>query len=105
MAHKVLITDIDTGKVLLDCVSSGYIYSISDDEKEGIHATNYFGDIPVSDIGQLMAAIEDVIEDIRDRHPDIAAFEAFLKAALKSGLVEKETRSVENSYEEAESNE
>lgn len=105
MAHKVLITDIDTGKVLLDCVSSGYIYSISDDEMEGIHATHYFGDFPVFAIGQLMAAIEDVIEDIRECHPDIAAFEAFLKVALESGLVEKETRSVENSYEEAESNE
>lgn len=105
MAHKVLITDIDTGKILLDCVSSGYIYSISDDEKEGIHATNYFGDIPVSDISQLMNAIEDVIEDIRERHPDIAKFEMFLKAMLESGLIEKETRSVENSYEEAESNE
>lgn len=43
MAHKVLITDIDTGKVLLDCISSGYICSVSDDEQEGIHATNYFG--------------------------------------------------------------
>lgn len=105
MAHKVLITDIDTGKVLLDCVSSGYIYSISDDEKEGIRATNYFGDIPITDIGQLMNAIEDVIEDIRERHSDIVVFEAFLKAALESGLIEKETRSVENSYEEAESNE
>lgn len=105
MAHKVLITDIDTGKVLLDCVSSGYIYAISDDEMEGIHATNYFGDIPVFNIGQMMNAIEGVIEDIRERNSDIAAFEAFLKAALESGLVEKETRSVENSYEEAESNE
>lgn len=105
MAHKVLITDIDTGKVLLDCVSSGYIYAISDDEMEGIHATHYFGDIPAFAIGQLMAAIEHIIEDIREYHPDIAAFEAFLKAALESGLIEKETRSVENSYEEAESNE
>jgi hypothetical protein len=105
MAHKVLITDIETGKVVLDCVSSGYIYSISDDEMEGIHATHYFGGIPVPDIGQLMNAIEHVIEDVREHHPDIAAFEAFLKAALESGLVEKETRSVENSYEEAESNE
>ena len=105
MAHKVLITDIDTGKVLLDCVSSGYIYAISDDEMEGVHATNYFGDIPITDIGQLMNAAESIIEDIRERNSDIAAFEAFLKAALESGLVEKETRSVENSYEEAESNE
>lgn len=105
MAHKVLITDIDTGKVVLDCVSSGYIYSISDDEMEGIHATNYFCDISVSDIGQLMNAIEWVIEDIRERYPDIAAFEAFLKAALESGLVEKETRPVNDPYEEAKSNE
>lgn len=105
MAHKVLITDIDTGKVVLDCVSSGYIYSISDDEKGGIHATHYFGDISIFDISQLMNAVEFAIEDIRERHPDIAAFEAFLKAALESGLIEKETRSVENSYEEAESNE
>ena len=105
MAHKVLITDIDTGKVVLDCVSSGYIYSISDDEMEGIHATHYFGGITVPDISQLMNAIEHIIEDIREYHPDIAAFEAFLKAALESGLIEKETRSVENSYEEAESNE
>lgn len=105
MAHKVLITDIDTGKVLLDCVSSGYIYAISDDEMEGIHATHYFGDIPVFNIGQMMNAIEGVIEDIRECHHDIVAFEAFLKAALESGLIEKETRSVENSYEEAESNE
>lgn len=105
MAHKVLITDIETGKVLLDCVSSGYIYSVSDDEQEGIHVTNYFGDIPVTNIGQLMNAIEFVIEDIRERHSDVAAFEAFLKAALESGLIEKETRSVKNSCEEAESNE
>jgi hypothetical protein len=105
MAHKVLITDIETGKVVLDCVSSGYIYSISDDEMEGIHAAHYFGGIPVPDIGQLMNAIEHVIEDIREYHPDIAAFEAFLKAALESGLIEKETRPVENSYEEAESDE
>lgn len=105
MAHKVLITDIDTGKVLLDCISSGYICSISDDEQEGVRVTNYFGDIPVIDIGQLINAAESVIEDIRERNPDIAAFDAFLKAALESGLIETETRSVENSYEEAESNE
>lgn len=105
MAHKVLITDIDTGKVLLDCVSSGYIYAISNDEAEGIRATNYFGDISGFEVAQLVDAVEWTLEGIRERNPDVSEVEKFLRVALESGLAEREYRDAENSYEEAESNE
>ena len=102
MAHKVLITDVDTGKVLLDCVSSGYIYAIADDENEGVHATNYFDGVEALEIAQFMHAAESVLEDIRKFHPGIIEIEKFLKAALESGLIERESRTVADPYEEDE---
>lgn len=105
MAHKVLITDVENGEVLLDCVSSGYIYAIADDEEEGIRAANYFDDISALEVAQFMHAAESVIEEIRERNPGIAETEKLLKAVLESGLVKRESRDVEGSCEEDESNE
>lgn len=102
MAHKVLITDIDTGKVVLDCVSSGYIYAVMDDEKEGIHATNYFEDIQSLEVCQLMDATDRICEDIRERYPNIVALEALFKNLLNIGVIKKDVSGIVDTFSESE---